>query len=170
MAADGSFSVRIHGRCRRSGFRQSLPPAEAGVEADLDRGAPMPCSASPRRATRGRKAPGPIGGTPSSPCAESAAMSGSPDRSTGVPRARVRARAGFGHLRSSRRVVVLARKSLPWRLPHGVPGACEPDSDGKPPIAARTRVVSGPHGSADGTSCSGFRPPSILATSGGGSS
>ena len=36
MAADGSFSVRIHGRCRRSGFRQSLPPAEAGVEADLD--------------------------------------------------------------------------------------------------------------------------------------
>jgi hypothetical protein len=27
MAADGSFSVRIHGQCRRSGFRQSLPLA-----------------------------------------------------------------------------------------------------------------------------------------------
>ena len=40
--------------------------------------------------------PLPVGGTPSSLCAESAAMSGSPDRSTGVPRARVRARALLG--------------------------------------------------------------------------
>ena len=50
----------------------------------------------------------PFGGTPSSLCAESAAMSGSPDRSTGVQRARARAlldgkspwehsRAGVGH-------------------------------------------------------------------------
>jgi hypothetical protein len=57
-----------------------------------------------------------FGGTPSSLCAESATMSGSPDRWTGVPRARVRARA----LLDEGRPLLQPRSAAPQPLRSGI--------------------------------------------------
>ena len=69
---------------------------------------------------------------------------------------------GFGHLRPRDDCGAVGEEIASLAAPHGVSGACESDSDAKPPAAARTRIASGPYNRASGRDIVHQRPPMRL--------